>query len=188
MDKNEGDQVATLAFLERVCGPDADLQEKLREAVEELDLDAYAQMLYDQRTQLKSITLKDIRAELLSPFEEKRMLPSSGTMPWELNKMQEFNLLCGESIRKRHDEDVSTLKDQMVHVKVMRVIKPMPKEGEDHRGPTLPYKILCKLENGLTGVLMEAGFADTDEEKLQFQMAIREDMTISWYVDFHASA
>lgn len=177
-----GNQAIDLAFLERVCGPDADLQEKLREQVEELDLDAYGAMLNSERSVQRTITLKDIREELLSPFEEKRMLPSSGIMPWELNKQQEFNLLCGESMRKRGHEEISTLIDQIVHVKVNRVIRPMPKEGEEHRGPPMPYKILCKLENGLTGVLMEQSFADTDEEKQQFQMSIREDMTISWYL------
>ncbi|MGB1606438.1 MAG: hypothetical protein ACPIOQ_77630, partial [Promethearchaeia archaeon] len=44
---------------------------------------------------------------------------------------------------------------------------------------TLPYKVLCTLENGLTGVLMDRDFADDEEGRLKFQQTIREDMTIS---------
>jgi hypothetical protein len=71
---------------------------------------------------------------------------------------------------------ISTLVEQVVHCKIIRVIRPMPKEGHENER-TLPYKVLCKLENGLTGVLQEMHFADSEEDKIRFQSTIREDMT-----------
>jgi hypothetical protein len=84
--------------------------------------------------------------------------PDSGTMPWELNKEQvqnsllngtkalaywytrantdtrkseqEFNLLTGESTRRRGDVEKNSLMDQVVHVRVIRLIRPLPKEGQ----------------------------------------------------------
>ena len=43
---------------------------------------------------------------------------------------QEFNLLTGESTRRRGDDEVNTLVDQVVHVRVIRVIRSLPKEGQ----------------------------------------------------------
>ena len=76
----------------------------------------------------------------------------------------------------REEGMISTLVEQVVHCKIIRVIRPMPKEGHENER-TLPYKVLCKLENGLTGVLQEMHFADSEEDKIRFQSSIREDMT-----------
>ena len=75
---------------------------------------------------------------------------------------------------------ISTLVDQVVHCKITRLIRPMPKEGREN-DRTLPYKVLCKLENGLTGILQEHHFADSDAEKAKFQSSIREDMTSEFF-------
>ena len=170
---------------------DAQTKEKLRESLmESMDLEAYAVLLREHDGVYRLDTLMDIRSELMAPFAESRLLPiGTGLLPWELSKADEFNLLTGESMRRRpgarhtgegEEAMISTLVEQVVHCKVLRVMRPLPKEGMEHDTmPRHPYKVLCKLENGLTGVLMEQQFADSDEEKMRFQMSIREDMTIS---------
>ena len=169
--------------LQRALKGSLDVRTMLRNSLNDtLDIEAYGKLLQQSHGVLKTATLQDIRSELITPFEDARHLPSGDRLPWELTDMETLNLLIGETTRRTPQGDVSTLIDQVVHVKVKRVIRPATDTMGSRPGQsdsTLPYKVLCTLENGLTGVLMDRDFADDEEGRLKFQQTIREDMTIS---------
>ena len=95
---------ACLPISSRISIHDEQIREKLRESLfDSMDLEGYGKLLLESHGVLKTDTLIDIRTELLAPFAESRLLPAAGTglLPWELSKADEFNLLTGESMRRR---------------------------------------------------------------------------------------
>lgn len=95
---------ACLPISSRISIHDEQIREKLRESLfDSMDLEGYGNLLLESHGVLKTDTLIDIRTELLAPFAESRLLPAAGTglLPWELSKADEFNLLTGESMRRR---------------------------------------------------------------------------------------
>uniref|UniRef100_A0A7S0HS73 SH2 domain-containing protein n=1 Tax=Hanusia phi TaxID=3032 RepID=A0A7S0HS73_9CRYP len=169
-------------LLVRALHPDRELHRQISEALWEQDLESYGKIIYQQTGERKTETLKDIRTEILNPFHDSRKLEQldDGLLPWELDKRSEFNLLTGESDRRRPDgSKVSTLKDKVVHVRVFKLVRPHPRTDDPDAPPLPPYKVICKLENGLVGVLDEMNFGDTDADKRALQSRVKENDILS---------
>ncbi|KAJ1492575.1 SH2 domain-containing protein [Baffinella frigidus] len=165
----------------------ADLCKKL----DDLDLDFYAGQLEDSGFGKRKYTLKDIRAELQDAFPDVR--PQRGTdqrgglLPWELSKREEFNLILGESDRpgpagpQGQPTVISTLIDQVAHVKVRKIIYSKPREHEAPDAYGAPFKVILQMENGLQGELMAEEFADQErpEDAQKFMALLHEDQVLS---------
>eukprot|EP00127_Corallochytrium_limacisporum_P005033 Clim_evm29s197 gene=Clim_evmTU29s197 len=111
--------------------------EEIREnpgALRALDLDAYAQQLISMGKGDKSITLRDIKEELIAPFGEKRASYMVLTEP------EVFYLLTGESPKTLYE-------GCLVRVTVAFV--------DDHSAAV-------KLDNGLRGVISRTNVSDRD--------------------------